>query len=362
VARRFQASQLISFPVPAALIGVDGGPLTIIACFKINTSAYQVPLYSRTSGGTHAWWAEVDTTGGLHVNYGTGTTARNVGTVTTGAYMIGVWRKDAGGTFQPVGRHLTGAGFATDSGNITAASTLIDGSALDSGGSLVVGRWGPTDYSGDLEVAGVAVITSYLADGSIPGLTTWAAITALATWWASFEGSTVTDKAGGTPTITGATVVTDPSGFFSSSVSAVLAAPLGGLAAAMTAAGSSPATLAAPLGGLAAAMTAAGSSPATLAAPLGGLAAAMTAAGSSPATLAAPLGGLAAAMTAVPSTPDPGHVDATFAAVLGGLAAAMLAVPRDPTTTGIRAVMRPAPAPAPELRPGPAAAPALRPA
>lgn len=215
MARNFVTNDIISFPVPAALIGVDGGPLTIVAVIKVNTSAYQAPIYTRTSASAHAWWCEVDTTGGLHGNYGTGTTARPVGTVSTGAYFVAIFRKDASGSFQPVGRYLTGAGFTTDSGNITAVSTLIDGPALDSGGVVQFGRWGTTDYSDDLDVAAVAVWNSYLDDSVVPGLTSWTDILAESpTYWGKFDGTNIEDSAGGSPTTTGTTSVADPSGFF----------------------------------------------------------------------------------------------------------------------------------------------------
>lgn len=215
MARNFNTNDIITFPVPAALIGVDGGPLTVVTVVKLNASAYHAPIYTKTSGGSHAWSMEFDTTGGLHANYVTGTTARNVGTVSTGAYFVAIFRKDASGTFQPVGRFLTGAGFTTDSGNITAASTLIDGPALDSGGLLQFGKWGTTDFSNNIDVAAVAVWSSYVADGTVTTFTSWANITSNSpTYWAKFEGSTVTDSASQTPTITNTTTASDPSGFF----------------------------------------------------------------------------------------------------------------------------------------------------
>lgn len=215
MARNFVTNDIITFPAPAALIGVDGGPLTIVAVMKLNASAYHVPIYTRTSASAHAWWVEVDTPGGLHANYGTGTTPRNVGTVSTGAYFVGIFRKDASGSFQPVGRFLTGTNFSTDSGNITATSTLIDGSALDSGSVLQFGRWGTVDYSNNFDLAAVAVWSSYVADGTVTTFTTWSNITSASpTYWAKFEGSTVTDSASQSPTITNTTTASDPSGFF----------------------------------------------------------------------------------------------------------------------------------------------------
>lgn len=223
--RRFQSGDSITFPVPAALSGLDGGPLTIVVVGKVNTSAYQCAVYTRSSGA-HGWWVEYDTTGGLHVNYGTGTTPRPIGSVTAAANEIHTGRKDSGGTFQPVGRHFTGASFATDSGDITAASTLVDGTAIDTSYSVQFGRWGNTgsDYSNDLVLYLVAVHNSILSGATLAAMTkTAAGVKSGATYWASFEGSgTPTDSAGGTPTVTGTTTVSDPSGFFSSGFSAAL--------------------------------------------------------------------------------------------------------------------------------------------
>lgn len=220
MARRFQAGQDITFPVPAAM-QVDGGPLTLLVVAKVNTSAYQPIVYSRASGG-HGWWLEYDTTGGLHVNYGTGTTARNVGTAATGAWRIDVGSKDNGGTFHPFGRHFTGTSFATDSGDVDSGLTLIDGPAVDASWGITFARWGNTgtDRADDLEIAFFAAWNSLVSGATLAGLTkTKAGILAGSpTYWASFEGSTMTDSAGGTATVTGSpTVTTDPTGFFAAS-------------------------------------------------------------------------------------------------------------------------------------------------
>jgi hypothetical protein len=200
MARRFQNGDKIVFPIPAAL-QVDGGPLTI---------------YTRSSSA-HAWWCEYDTTGGLHFNYGTGTTARPIGSVSTGAWVINTARKDNAGSVKPIGRHLTGASFATDSGDVEAASTLIDGTAADGSLGVQFGLWGTsTDDSDDLELAFAAVWTSVVAGATLATLTTEALVLAASpTYWASFEGSgTPTDSEGGSPTVTNTTTTSDPSGFF----------------------------------------------------------------------------------------------------------------------------------------------------
>lgn len=225
MARRFQTGQAITFPVPAAM-QVDGGPLTMLAVVKVNTSAYQPLVYSRSSGA-HGWWMEYDTTGGLHMNYGTGTTARNIGTVATGAWRLDTGSKDAGGTFHPFGRHFTGASFATDSGDVDSGLTLVDGTAVDATWGIVFGRWGNTgsDYADDIEVAFFAAWTSFIAGSTQAGWTkTKAGILAQSpTYWASFEGSTTADSAGGTAVLTGTpTVTTDPTGFFSSGITQAL--------------------------------------------------------------------------------------------------------------------------------------------
>jgi hypothetical protein len=205
---------------------VDGGPLTMLAVVKVNTSAYQPLVYSRATGG-HGWWMEYDTTGGLHMNYGTGTTARNIGTVATGAWRLDTGSKDAGGTFHPFGRHFTGASFATDSGDVDSGFTLVDGPAVDATWGIAFGRWGNTgsDYADDIEVAFFAAWASFIAGSTQAGWTkTKAGILAQSpTYWASFEGSTTVDSAGGTAVLTGTpTVTTDPTGFFSSGITQAL--------------------------------------------------------------------------------------------------------------------------------------------
>lgn len=228
MARRFQTGDSIIFPTPAALNGTDGGPRTILKVAKLNTSAYQGGIYTR-SAGAHGWWTEYDTTGGLHMNYGTGTTARAVGTVSTGAWQIATARKDDSGSVNPIGRHLTGAGFTTDGGDVVAASTLIDGTAIDLTYGVQVGRWGNTgtDFSSDIEYAYLAVWNSLLAGATLVGLTTQALILAASPdYWISFEGTTATDSVSGSPTITGTTTTADPSGFFSAAAAAASPQPL----------------------------------------------------------------------------------------------------------------------------------------
>ena len=225
MARRFQSGQAITFPVPAAM-QVDGGPLTLLVVAKVNTSAYHPIVYSRSSGA-HGWWMEYDTSGGLHQNYGTGTTPRNVGTVATGAWRIDVGSKDNGGTSHPFGRHFTGSSFATDSGDVDSGLTLVDGTAVDATWGIAFGRWGNTgtDYAADLEIAFFAAWVSFVAGSTLAGLTKTKAgiIAGSPTYWASFEGTTMTDSAGGTAVLTGSpTSTTDPTGFFSSGFSAAL--------------------------------------------------------------------------------------------------------------------------------------------
>lgn len=225
MARRFQSGQAITFPVPAAM-QVDGGPLTLLIVAKLNTSAYQPIVYSRSSGA-HGWWLEYDTTGGLRQNYGTGTTPRNVGTVTTAAWRMDVGSKDNGGSVHPFGRHFTGTSFSTDSGDVDSGLTLIDGTAVDATWGIAFGRWGNTgtDYANDLELAFFAAWSSFVAGSTLAALTKTKAgiIAGSPTYWASFEGATYVDSTGTTGTLTGTpTQTTDPTGFFSSGFSATL--------------------------------------------------------------------------------------------------------------------------------------------
>lgn len=225
MARRFQSGQAITFPVPAGM-QVDGGPLTMLIVAKVNTSAYQPVVYSRSSSA-HGWWMEYDTTGGLHANYGTGTTARNVGTVTTGAWRIDTAWKDNGGTFHPFGRSFTGSSFATDGGDVDSGLTLIDGPVVDNSWGIAFGRWGNTgtDYANDLELAFFAAWASVVGGSTLAALTKTKAgiIAGSPTYWASFEGATYVDSTGTTGTLTGSpTQTTDPTGFFSSGFSASL--------------------------------------------------------------------------------------------------------------------------------------------
>jgi hypothetical protein len=240
MARRFQAGQRAVFAAPAALTsggGADAGPLTMMAVVKVNTTGYQCPIYARTSGGAHAWAAEYTSSGGVTTGaMAAGSTARAVNTVTRSAWIAHFFRKDAGGTFQPIGRVLSGANFATDSGDVTAGSTLSDGPALDAGGTLTLGRWGTTDESDDLEVAGLQFWRSLLTGAQCVAKPTWALGLASPApdYWITCAGSTFVDSAGASPTLTGAPSVTaDPSGYFGSSVVALAgAASLGGITAA----------------------------------------------------------------------------------------------------------------------------------
>jgi hypothetical protein len=218
--RRFQSGDSIIFPTPTILNGTDGGPRTLMVVGKCNTSAIQELVFTASSGA-NGWWFEIDTTGGLHLNYGTGTTLRNVGAVTTGSAQIWTGRKDNGGSVNPIGRVFSGASFATDSGDTTATSTLVDGTPIDTTWGIALGRWGKTgsDYSGDWEGYAVYVWNSLLSGATLAALTkTHAGILAGSPdYWISMQGSgTPTDSAGASPTVTGTTTVSDPSGFFAS--------------------------------------------------------------------------------------------------------------------------------------------------
>lgn len=113
-------------------------------------------------------------------------------------------------------------------------------------------------------------------------------------------------------------------GTYVATVTATLAAPLGGLTATANAAVVRDAILAAPFGSLTAAATAAVVRDAVLAAPFGTLAAGAAATPEHSAVLSAPLGALNATVVATPAHP------ATFAAPLGALTGSATAVPERP--------------------------------
>lgn len=222
--RRFQSGHSVIFPVPAALNGTDAGPRTILAVGKA-TSAYQCIVWTTPTGATPGWWAEIDTAGTLHVNYGTGNSSlRNVGTIGSGADEIWTARKDNGGSVNPFGRKFTGASFATDGGDVDPGATLVDGLAIDTTYGIQVGVWGKLSgspfFSTDLTLYFLAFWNTLQSGATLAGLTkTKAGITGAASppdYWISFEGTTATDSVGGTPTIVGTTTTADPSGFFGS--------------------------------------------------------------------------------------------------------------------------------------------------
>lgn len=221
MARRFTTNDVISLPVPAAL-QIDGGPITITALVSLVGNTYSCPLYTRTSGGTDAWWVEIDhATGPDNVHYGTGTTPRKVTTlVAADGWCVITARKANSGSATPYGRKLSGAGWTTDSGDVNAPSTLVDGSALDSTGTLQLGRWGVsgTNWS-NMDLSAVYVWSSEVASPTPAGFTSHTAVLAASPNWYYVVGD-ATDSAGGSATITGTTSQPDPTGWFTTAAAA----------------------------------------------------------------------------------------------------------------------------------------------
>lgn len=230
--RRFQTGDSIIFPVPAVLNGTDAGPRTILAVGKC-TSAYQCIVWTTPTGATPGWWLEIDTAGGLHLNYGTGNSSvRNVGTIGSGADEIWTARKDNGGSVNPFGRRFTGAGFTTDGGDVDAGATLVDGLAIDTTYGIQVGVWGKLAgspfFSTDFTAYFLAFWNSNVAGATLAGLTKTKAGILLGSpdYWISFEGTTATDSVSGSPTITGTTTVADPTDFFAAAAATASPQPL----------------------------------------------------------------------------------------------------------------------------------------
>jgi hypothetical protein len=217
MARRFNGtSDVIVFTLPSTLQAVTAGSTTIVCVANFADGTDGAMVHARTSGGTNSWWME---TAANVWNYGSGTTARNVGAQTNGSWAAYIGRKTTGGANAPRGRKIIFGGATTD---VTAPSGLVDGAAPGVGGILQVGKWGTASEFLSADVAAVAVFNSDLADATTATFTTWANILAAGPVWAvHFDQAAPTDaitdatgNGGNSSSITGTTIVANPSGFF----------------------------------------------------------------------------------------------------------------------------------------------------
>jgi hypothetical protein len=231
MARRFNgSSDYIVFTLPSTLQAVTAGSTTIVVVANMTDTTDGALVHARTSGGTNSWWMESFS---AVWNYGQGTTAKNVGSFTTGSWAAYIGRKTTGGANAPRGRKIVFGGSTTDT---TAGTGLADGTAPGAGGILQVGRWGTATEYISADVAAVAVFDSDLSDATTATFTTWQAILdALPKWAVHFDQASPTDaitdatgNGGNSSTITGTTIVANPSGFFAAGGAAPtgLAVPL----------------------------------------------------------------------------------------------------------------------------------------
>lgn len=249
MARRFNGtSDYIVFTLPASLQAVTAGSTTMVFVANFSDGTDGAMVHTRTSGGTNCWWMEV----AANVwNYGQSTAARNVGGQTSGSWAAYIGRKTTGGANAPRGRKIIFGGATTDT---TAPSGLADGTAPGAGGILQVGKWGTASEFIAADVAAVAVFNSDLSDATTATFTTWQAILDASPVWAvHFDQANATDSitdatggGGDSSSITGTTIVANPSGFFSSTVT------VNAGSAAATAAGNAAALSTSPAAGSAA--------------------------------------------------------------------------------------------------------------
>lgn len=221
MARRLNgSSDFIVFTLPSTLQSVTAGSTTIVCVANFADGTDGAMVHARTSGGTNSWWME---TASNVWNYGQGVAARGVGGQTNGSWAAYIGRKTTGGANAPRGRKIVYGGSTTDT---TAGSALADGTAPGAGGILQVGRWGTASEYLAADVAAVAVFTSDLSDATTATFTTWANILAAGPAWAvHFDQASPTDaitdatgNGGNSSSITGTTIVSNPSGFFASGV------------------------------------------------------------------------------------------------------------------------------------------------
>ena len=318
MARQFNGtSDFIVFTLPSTLEAVTAGSTTIVFVANFANATDGAMVHARTSGGTNSWWMETFT----EWNYGQGTTPKDVGDITTGSWAAYVGRKTTGGANAPRGRKIIFGGATTD---VTAGTGLADGTPPGSGGVLQVGKWGTASEFISADVAAVAVFDSDLSDGTTATFTTWQAILdALPVWAVHFDQANAADSitdatgnGGNSSSITGTTIVANPSGFFSgATVTGTGAAVLGALTATAVGAPVHSGTAASALGGLTAAAAGLPTVNGTAAAPLGGATAIATGTRTTSGAGASSLGALAGAAAGTRTVPG------VTAATLGGLTA-----------------------------------------
>lgn len=224
MARRFNSSSdVVTFTLSAAVQTLTAGGLTMVAVVSPNDTTDGAYIHSRTSGGTNCFWMECFA--GVW-NYGSGTTAKNVGALSASdGWEALIGRKVAGGANAPTGRRIVFGGSTFD---VTAGTGLADGSPPGVGGILQAGKWGAASEVIGADIAALALYNSVLSDPTTATFTTYAALLAAGPVWCvpfnqANAGDAIPDDSGnggGSATITGTTIVADPPGFFAASASA----------------------------------------------------------------------------------------------------------------------------------------------
>jgi hypothetical protein len=222
VARRFNgSSDFIVFTLSSVLQPLDAGPMTMAVLASVTSTTDGAFIHTRTSGGTNSWWMECAS---AQWNYGQGVAARDIGDMTTSeGWAIYAGHKGNGGAATPVGRKIILGGATT---TVTAPSALADGTAPGAGGVFQVGKWGTASEFLGADIACCAVWDYELSDAEIDALATtfgnWSGTTTAPKWLVKFTQASPTDavsdetgNGGGSATITGTTIVSDPAGFFS---------------------------------------------------------------------------------------------------------------------------------------------------
>lgn len=228
MSRRFNGtSDKITFPVTSATQGLTAGDLTLVIVLDLNDTVDGALIHAATSGSTTTWWME--SFGGVW-NFGTASTARNVGSLSAAdGWCVLVGRKAAGGTSNPRGRKIILGGSTTD---VTAASTMVDGSAPGAGGIITVAQFPTTEFL-SADIAAVAIFARDVSDADTATFTTYANLLAggaggAPAWCVAFDQASPTDPVdddsptgtGGSLAITGTTIVADPPGFFAGAAGA----------------------------------------------------------------------------------------------------------------------------------------------
>lgn len=223
MARRLNGtSDFIVFTLSSVLQGLDAGPMTIAVLASVTSTADGAFVHTRQSGGTNCWWMECSS---AQWNYGMGVAARDVGDLTTSeGWAVYAAHKGNGGAAFPVGRKVILGGATTE---VTAPSALADGSTPGAGGILQVGKWGTASEFLGADIACCAVwdveLTSTEIDALATSFSSWSTTSTAPKWLVKFTqanaGDAISDETGnggGSSSITGTTIVSDPAGFFSS--------------------------------------------------------------------------------------------------------------------------------------------------